>query len=171
MKKVTFEHEKGDVLHAVASEVADELGGAQKDQDRQQNELDCSRKDLATASREFSNCWDTREAANAKLSSAFRESCYRRAAHEAICVEAGRAWQKTYDLKRKASEAQENQLSHRERTRRIVNEPARAEALINDNLGTLPQAVRDAAHATHSLICRVRDRKATRSSICGSPLS
>ena len=36
MKKVTFEHEEGDVVYAVASEVADELERAQKDQDRLQ---------------------------------------------------------------------------------------------------------------------------------------
>ena len=99
----------------MASEVADELDRAQKDQDRLQDKLDCSCEDLATASREFSNCWATQEAANAKLSSASREVCNRRAAHEAIRVEARRAWQKTCDLKRKASEAQENLLSHREK--------------------------------------------------------
>ena len=53
-----------------------------------------------------------------------------------------------------ASEAQENLLSHVERTRRTSNEHARAEALVNDSLGTLEQAVRDAAAATHSLTCR-----------------
>ena len=47
MKKVTFEHEEGDVLYAMASEVADELDRAQKDQDRLQDELDCSCEDLA----------------------------------------------------------------------------------------------------------------------------
>ena len=73
---------------------------------------------------------------------------------KAICAEAREAWRKTYDLKRKASEAQENLLSHLERTRRISNEHARAEALVNDSLGTLVQAVRDAAAATHSLTCR-----------------
>ena len=56
MKKVKFEHKEGDVLHAVASEVADE-------QDRLQVELDCSCEDLATASRESSNCWAAQEAA------------------------------------------------------------------------------------------------------------
>ena len=47
VKKVTFEHAEGDVLHAVASEVADELD---LDQVRLQDELDCSCEDLATAS-------------------------------------------------------------------------------------------------------------------------
>ena len=83
MKKVTFEHEEGGVLFAVASEVTDESDRAQKDQDRLQDELDCSCEDLATVSREFPNCWATQEAANAKL------SCNRHAAHEAICVEHG----------------------------------------------------------------------------------
>ena len=57
MKKVTFEHEEENVLHAVAPEVTDELDRSQKDQDRLQDELDCSCEDMATASREFSNCW------------------------------------------------------------------------------------------------------------------
>ena len=155
MKKVTFEHEEGDVLYAVASEVAQELHRARKDQDRPQDELDCSCEDLASASKEFSNCWATHEGASAKLSNAFREVSNRRATHEAICVEARRAWQKTHDLKRKATEAQDNLNFHRERTRRISNEHARAEALVNDRLGTLGHAVRDAAAATHSLTCGV----------------
>ena len=62
-----------------------------------------------------------------------------------------------YDLKRKASEAQDNASSHRERTRRVSNEHARVE-LVNDGLGSLGQAVRAAAQATHSLICGVPDR-------------
>ena len=61
-----------------------------------------------------------------------------------ICVEGRKAWQKTYDLKRKASEAHENLMSHRERTRRISNEHARVKALVNDSLW---HAVRDAAAA------------------------
>ena len=52
-----------------------------------------------------------------------------------------------------------NLLSHTERTRRISNEHARAEALANDSLWkkALGQAVRDAAQATHSLTCEVPD--------------
>ena len=69
---------------------------------------------------------------------------------EAIGVEARKAWQRTCDLKRKASEALDNVFSHRERTRRISNEHAWAEALVNDGLGTLEQAVRAAPQATHS---------------------
>ena len=46
MKKVTSEHdEEGDVLYAVATELTDELERAQKDQDRLQDELDCSCED------------------------------------------------------------------------------------------------------------------------------
>ena len=159
MKKVTFEHEEGDVLYAVASEVAEELDRAQKDQDRLQDELECSCEDLATACKEFSNCWATHEAASAKLSSAFREVSNRRATHEAICAEVRRACHKTSELKRKATEAQENMISHRERTRRITNEHARAEALVNNSLGTPGHCVRDAAAATHSLTCGVPDRE------------
>lgn len=72
-----------------------------------------------------------------KTSSTFREICNRRATHEAICVEARKAWQRTYDLKRKAS------FSHRERTRRILHEHARAEGLVNDCLGSWGQAAID----------------------------
>ena len=54
------------------------------------------------------------------------------------------------DLKRKATEAQENLISHRERTRRFTNEHVRAEALVNNSLGALEHAVKDAAAATHS---------------------
>ena len=50
-------------------------------------------------------------------------------------------------------------ISHRERTRRITNEHARAEALVNNSLGTLGHPVRDAAAATHSLTCGVPDRE------------
>ena len=148
---MTFEHEDGDVLYAIVTEAIDELERAQKDQDRPQDELDCSCEDLATAAREFSNCWAAQEAAIEKTSSAFREVCNRRAAHEAICVEARRAWQKTYDLERKASEAQENLLSHSERTRRISNEHAKAEALVTIawEHGAVP--FRDGGAAPHTL--------------------
>ena len=80
VKKVTFEHEEGDVLYAVASEVADELERPRKDQDRLQDELDCSYEDPAAATRDFSNCWAAQEATTAAstaaavtTSSAFRE--------------------------------------------------------------------------------------------------
>ena len=109
-KKVMFEHEEWDVFMRWL------LDQAQKDQDRLQDELECSCEDLATASKEFSNCWATHEAASAKLSSAF----------QAMCAEVRRACHKTSELKRKATEAQENMISHRERNRRITNEHARA---------------------------------------------
>ena len=76
------------MLYAVVTEATDELERAQKDQDRLQDELGCSCEDMATATREFSNCWAAQEAAIAKTSSAFREICKKRATHEAICVEA-----------------------------------------------------------------------------------
>ena len=95
------------MLYAVASQVAEELERAQKDQDRPQDELDCALRRLGHGFLGISNCWATHEAASAKLSSAYREVSHCPATHEAICVEARRAWQKTYDLKRKANEAQE----------------------------------------------------------------
>ena len=155
MYKVTLEHDEGDVLH-------DELERARKDRDRLQDELDCSCEDMATAAREFSNCWAAPEAATFKPSSSFRRICTRRAAHEAICAEARKAWQRTCDLKRKASEAQDNVFSHRETTRRTSNEHARAEALVDDGLGSLGQAVRAAAQAAYSVTCGVPTEEATR---------
>ena len=60
MKKVTFEHEEEDVLFAAATEVTGELERAPEDQDRLQDELASSCEDMATAAREFSNCWAAR---------------------------------------------------------------------------------------------------------------
>ena len=66
MKKVTSDHEEGDVLYAVATEVTDGLQRAQK----APNELDCSCEDVATAARAFSNCWAAHEAATVQTTSA-----------------------------------------------------------------------------------------------------
>ena len=161
MKKVTSEHEEGAVLYATVTEATDELEPAQKDQDSLQDELDCSCEDTATAAREFSNCWAAQEAAISKTSSALREICNKRATHETMCVEAREAWQRTYDLKREVSEAQENVWSHKEQTRRFSNEHAKTEGVVNDALGSLGQAVRAAAQATHSLTCGVPDRESS----------
>ena len=49
MTNVTSEHEAGDVLHAAAMEVAEELERTQKDQGRLQDDLHCSCDDLAAA--------------------------------------------------------------------------------------------------------------------------
>ena len=53
--------------------------------------------------------------------------------------------------------AQENLFSHRERTRKITNEHARTESLVDNSLGALVYAVKDAA--THSLTCGIPDRE------------
>ena len=70
------------MLYAVATEVTDELERAPQDQDRLQDELDCSCKDMATTAREFSNCWTAQEAANAKnkqhLQRNLQSPCYTR---------------------------------------------------------------------------------------------
>ena len=137
MNKVTFEHEEGDVLYAVASEVADELERAKR------TRTVCKTNSIAPA-----KTWPPLPGNSPIVGP-----------HEEICVEARKVWQRTYDLKRKASEAQDNVFSYRERTRRISNEHARAEALVNDGLGSLGQAVRAAAQATHSLTCGVPDRE------------
>ena len=57
MKKVMSVHEEGDALSAVVTETTDELERAQKDQDRLQDELDCSCEDMANVAGEFSDCW------------------------------------------------------------------------------------------------------------------
>ena len=129
----------------------DELERAQKDQDHLQNELDCFCEDMATAAKEFSNCWAAQEAAIAETSSALREIC------EVIFVEVRKAWQRKCDLKEKASEAQEKVYSNEERSRRTSNEHDKAEELVNDGLGSLGQAVRAAAQATHSLTSKIPD--------------
>ena len=145
MANVTSEHEAGDAIHAAASETAEELERDQKDQGRLQDDLDCSSDDLAAATKDFSDCSAAHEATSAKLCNAFREVCNRRATHEAICVEARKALHRTYDIKRKASEIHESLSTHRERTRRISNEHARADANVDDGIGSLGRAVQAAA--------------------------
>ena len=120
MKKVAFEHEEGDMLYAVASEVAGELDRAQKDQDRLQDELELTCQGMATTSKEFANCWALHNAAcvnvtntSAKLNGAFREASNGRATHGATCAEVKKASQRTAELKRKATEAHEKMSSHR----------------------------------------------------------
>ena len=114
-------------------------------------------KVLVTASKEFSNCWATHEAASVKLSSASREVSNRRPTHEAICAEVKKASLRTTDLKRKTMEAHENMISHRKRTRRITNEHTRSEAAVNNSLGNLGCCVKEAAAAIHSLTCGIPD--------------
>ena len=99
------------------------------------------------------------EATSAKLCNAFREVCSRRATHEAICVEARKALHRTYEIKRKASEIQQGLATHRERTRHISNEYARAKGHVDHGIGSLGRAVQAAAKATHSLACGVPDRE------------
>ena len=159
MANVTSEHEAEDVSHAATLEVAEELERTQKDQGNLQEDLDCSCDDLAAATEEFSDCWAAHEATDVALSNAFREVCNRRAIHEVICVEAKKALHRTFEIKRKASEIQEGLATHRERTRRITNEHARAESHVNDGIGSLEQAVQVPAKATHNLTCGVPDRE------------
>ena len=54
------------MLYATVTEATDELERAEKDQDRLQDELDCSCEDVATAAREFSNCWGRARSGNCK---------------------------------------------------------------------------------------------------------
>ena len=159
LANVTSEYEAGDVLHAAALEVAEELERTQKDQGRLQDDLDCSCDDLGAATKEFSDCWAAHEVTGVQLRNAFREVCNRRATHEVMCIEATKVLHRTFEIKRKASEVQEGLSTHRERARRITNEHARAEGHVNDGIGSLGRAVQAAAKATLSLTCGVSDRE------------
>ena len=115
-------------------------------------------------SREFSDCWAAQEAANAKLNSAFRGMCKKRATHESDLRGSSESLASTHDLKRKVCEAQENVLSHRERTRRFSNEHTRTEALVSDALNShMPCKLRP--KQTRPLCSPHRERK----NICAKP--
>ena len=159
MASVIKEHEAGDVLHAATSEVAEELERTQKDQGRLQDDLDCSCDALAAATKDFLDWWAAHEATGVKPCNAFRKVSNRRAAHEALCVDAKKALHRTFEIKRKATEIHEDVAAHRERTRRITNEHARAEGHVNDGSGSLGKALQAAAKATHSLTCGVPSRE------------
>ena len=97
---------------------------------------------------------------SAKLSGAFREISNRRADHEATCAEVKKVSQRTAELKRKATEAHEKTISHREGSRRITNEHTRSEAaVVNHSFETLVWCVKETAAATHSLTCGIPDRE------------
>ena len=72
---------------------------------------------------------------------------------------AKQALQRTLEVKRKATELQEDVVIQRERTRCIMNEHARAEGHVNDGIGSLGKALQAAARATNSLTCGVPDRE------------
>ena len=55
------------------------------------------------------------------------------------------------------TEVQEDVAAHRDRTRRVTNEHAKAEGHVNDGIGSLGRALQAAAKATHSLTCGVPD--------------
>ena len=129
--------EAGDVLHAATLEVAEEVERTLKEQGRLQDDLDNSSDALTTATKDFSDCWAAHEATGVELCNAFREVCNRRAAHEELCVNAKKALQRTFEVKRKATEIQEDVAIHRGRTRRITNDHARAEGHVNDGIGSL----------------------------------
>ena len=114
MANMTSEHEAGDVA------CSEELERAQKDQGRLWDDLDCSSDALTAATKEFQT---------AGLHTRPR----------ALTLHAKNALQRTLEVKRKATEIQEDVAIHRERTRRITNQAA--------------------ARATHSLTCGVPDRE------------
>ena len=156
-KKVMFEYEEGDVLYAVVLEVSDEHERAQKDQDPCAGRTGLLRQSTLPGNSPIVGPHKKQQLQKqAALSeqSAIDVQPTRRSASKLE-----KAWQRTYDLKKEASKAQENVFSHNERTKRISNEHARAEGLFNDGLGSLGQAVRAAAQATHSLTCGVPDKE------------
>ena len=78
--KVTHETEEGDMLYAVACEAKEELGKAQKDQDRLHDEMEGTCERMVAASKEYTTCW-------ANLNGAFREANNRRALHVEACAD------------------------------------------------------------------------------------
>ena len=165
MANVTHEQEAGDTLHVATLEVAEELARKLKEQGRLQDDMDNSRDAANTATKDFTDCWAAHVATGVKLCNAFREVCNRRAAHEELCVDAKKALQRTLEVKRKATKVQEDVAIHRERTRRITNEHARAEGHVNDGIGSLGKALQAAVKAAHSLTCvAYRTARATRPS-------
>ena len=117
-----------------------------------------------TASREFTNCWALHNAAcanvtntSAKLSGAFREVSNRRATREATCAEVKKASQRTAELRRKASEANEKTRSHRDVPGEY--EHTRSEAAVNHSLGFQGWCGKETAAATHSLTSGIPDRE------------
>ena len=105
---VTHEQEAGDTLHAATLEVAEDLERTLKEQGRLQDDLDNSSDALASATKDFSDCWAAHEATGVELCNAFSEVGNRRAAHEEICVDAKKALQRTFEVNRKATEIQED---------------------------------------------------------------
>ena len=94
-----------------------------------------------------------------KFSHAFREVGNRQAVHHELTVADKQALQRTLEVKRKATELQEQMAIRKERTRRTMNEHARAEGHVNDSIGSLGNSLQAAARATHSLTCGVPDRE------------
>ena len=158
---VAHEQEAGDALHVATFQVAEELERTLKEQSRLEDDLDSSSSSdvLTAATKDFANCWAAHEATGVKLCNAFREVSNRRAVHGELSVAAKQALQRTLEVKRKATELQEDVAIQRERTRRIMGEHARAEGHVNDGIGSLGKALRAAARATHSLTCGVLDRE------------
>ena len=156
MANVTHEQEARDTLHVATLEVAEELERTLKEQGRLQDDLDNSSDALTAASKDFTDFWAAHEATGVKLCNAFRKVSNRPAAHEELCVDAKKALQRTLEVKRKATEIQEDVAIH---TRLITNEHARAAGNVNDGIGSLGKAPQAAARATHSLTCGVPDRE------------
>ena len=109
----------------MASEVAEELDRAQKDQVRSQDELEFTREGIVNSSKEFTNSWALHKAACknvnltiTKLNGAFREISNCRATHEAVCTEVKKRAKEPLSLNANTMDAHESVIFHREwRTR------------------------------------------------------
>ena len=121
---VAHEQEAGDALHVATFQVAEELERTLKEQSRLEDDLDSSSDVLTAATKDFADCWAAHEATGVKLCNAFREVSNRRAVHGELSVAAKQALQRTLEVKRKATELQEDVAIQRERTRRIMGEHA-----------------------------------------------
>ena len=144
MANVTHEQEAGDNIARSDSGSVRRGRKILKEQVRVQDDLDNSSDALTTATKDFIDCRAVHEATGVNFCNAFREVSNRRAAHEELREEAEKVLQRTFEVKRKATEIQEDVVIHRERTRRITNTP-----------GLKATNARD----THSLTCGAPDRE------------
>ena len=145
---VTHEQEAGHTLHVATLEVAEELERSLKKQSHLQHDLDSSSDALTAATKDFTDSWAAHEATGVGLCNAFREVSNRRAAQTNSAWTQRRRCAATH-IRSEATELQEDVAIHRERTRRITNEHARAEGHVNDDIGSLGKALQAAARATH----------------------
>ena len=117
MSNVAHKHEAGDALHVATLEAAEEAERTLKEQSRLEDDLDRSNDVLTAATKAFTDCWVAHEATAVKLSATTSGNfSNRRAAHDKLSVAVKQALQRTLEVKRKATELQEDVAIQRERT-------------------------------------------------------